>query len=122
MTPRTHLEALRRSVLGAWLACAYALAVLASALSPASATATAMPGQLCSGEMAQPGPGEPADGEGPHCKPCLPLPGLAVLPPVPALAARIATLPLRGTVSFTLAEPRPARNALAQPRAPPVTT
>lgn len=120
MTPRTPLEALRRSVLGAWLACAYALAVLASALSPVPAMATAMPGQLCSGQMAQPAPGEPADGDAPHCKPCLPLPGLAVLPPVPALVARIAVAPSRGTVSFTPAGSRPERNALAQPRAPPV--
>lgn len=72
-SPRNALASLRRSVLGAWLAVAYALAVLASGLAPAPllAASPALTGALlCSGAVA---PGHevpaPAD-EVAHCKGC----------------------------------------------------
>ena len=80
MTARMpFLRGLRRSVLGAWLAVAYALAVLASGLapSPASARGVADGTVLCSGQTlpGQDAP-EPA-GEPAHCKACPANPALA---------------------------------------------
>lgn len=85
------LGRLRRSVLGAWLAVAYALALLAAGLAPAPAVAhDALDGAvLCSG-LTLPGEaaGEPAEvpaGEFLHCKGC-------PLSPVFACPGRLATI------------------------------
>lgn len=65
------LATLRRSMIGAWLACAYALAVVAAGLAPSPAAAwpaeLGAP-QLCSGDAA---PGSETPSEPAHCKGCL---------------------------------------------------
>jgi hypothetical protein len=66
------LAGLRRSLLGAWLSCAYGLAILAGALAPAMAAAHAplRDAVLCSG-LATPGQDAPeTGGEASHCKGC----------------------------------------------------
>ena len=73
MTAETPLlRRLRCSLLGAWLAVAYALAVLVSGLAPSSASAHVLDGTvLCSG-LTLPGPEAPEPaGEPSHCKGCL---------------------------------------------------
>lgn len=83
---------LRRSVLGAWFATAYALSVLALALAPAPSLAAGLPAGilLCSGAPApaDDGAGVPAAplGELGHCKGCPHNPVLAA-PPAPATVA-----------------------------------
>jgi len=73
MTVETpFLRSLRRSALGAWLAVAYALAVLASGLAPSPAFAhSPLDGAwLCSG-LAPPTQGMPEPASEPaHCKGC----------------------------------------------------
>lgn len=85
---RPLLAILRRSALGAWLAVAYALAVLAASLAPAPALAAhpALAGAvLCSGApipdaSEQPSPASPAQ----HCLGCIANSAVAI-PPPPAL-------------------------------------
>ncbi|CAN5183088.1 hypothetical protein BH10PSE8_BH10PSE8_11200 [soil metagenome] len=83
MTVETpFLRGLRRSTLGAWLAVAYALAVLASGLAPSPAIAhSPLDGAwLCSG-LAAPTQGMPEPASEPaHCKGC---------PVNPVLAGRV---------------------------------
>jgi hypothetical protein len=80
------LPHLRRSLLGAWLAVAYALAVLAAGLSPAPAHAALDGVPLCSG-LSAPLPDAPAPaGEASHCKGCPVNPVLAG-PSAPEIAA-----------------------------------
>ncbi|WP_293802343.1 hypothetical protein [uncultured Bosea sp.] len=116
------LDCLRRSGLGAWLATAYALCVLALALAPAPALAT-LSGHdgfvLCSGAPV-PDEGQPLPlGDLTHCKGC-PLNPVLAGPPVEAAPApgRLAT---RLAAPALLAEGLPHRFAagLAQSRAPP---
>ena len=117
------LARLRRSALGAWLAVAYALAVIASGLMPAPAMG--MPAGLdgmvlCSGAAA-PGDETPAPlGEFQHCKGC-PVNPVVAAPPVAS-----APRSLRFATSLTLAPaPQPAPPAeagfgLPRSRAPPL--
>jgi hypothetical protein len=86
------LATMRRSVLGAWLAVAYALAVLAAGLAPQAAMAhPVLDGAwLCSGlaAPASDAPGLPAEAD--HCKACPASPAMAAPPPMqqPTLARR----------------------------------
>jgi hypothetical protein len=115
------LATMRRSVLAAWLAVAYALAVLAAGLAPQAAMAhPVLDGAwLCSG-LAAPAPDAPAlPAEADHCKACPASPAMAAPPPLqqPALARRALPvaleLPLQPGV-------RPATACgLPQSRAPP---
>lgn len=92
LAARNALAGLRRSVLGAWLAAVYALAVLAAALAPAPGFAAGIAGTLlCSGDPA-PGPDLPLPaGEMDHCKGCPLNPVLAgPSSEQPAIAARAA--------------------------------
>jgi hypothetical protein len=113
---------LRRSGLGAWLAAAYALAVLAAGLAPAPALATSfrMAGAvLCSGSP-MPGPDVPAPaGEAAHCKGC-PLNPVLAGPAAeqPAIPAR-ATVPVAASRSLTEGLPRGVVTGLPGSRAPP---
>ncbi|HEV7257591.1 MAG TPA: hypothetical protein VGN82_07395 [Bosea sp. (in: a-proteobacteria)] len=117
---------LRRSALGAWLAVAYALTMLASGLAPAPAAAHGfLDGAiLCSGlplpaqEASTPVP-EPA-GEPTHCKGCPLNPVLASpVPLAPAGIARepVALLAKRPPVERTA--PSPSLR-LPPARAPPI--
>lgn len=87
------LSRLRHSVLGAWLASAYALAVLAAALAPAPAFAhPALEGAvLCSGQPAPDQNAPVAAGGEQHCQGCPANPFVAAPSgPVEPMAARIA--------------------------------
>lgn len=114
------LSGLRRSLLGAWLAVAYAWAVLAAALAPAATAASVLDGTvLCSG-MAMPSPDTPGPAaEGLHCKGC-PLQPLLTAPEAPTAAT-----PMRRAQHLAFAAPTPkglpagSPDGLAQPRAPP---
>lgn len=80
------LSHLRRSLLGAWLAVAYALAVLATGLAPVPAHAAIDGALLCSG-LSLPPPDAPAPaGEAGHCKGC-PVNPVVASPPAPAVVA-----------------------------------
>ncbi|MCR4523183.1 MULTISPECIES: hypothetical protein [Bosea] len=117
------LDCLRRSGLGAWLATAYTLCVLALALAPAPAMA-AFGGSdgvvLCSGAPI-PDEGQPAPlGDLTHCKGC---------PLNPALAGPSAGIvPAPGRLATRLVPPAPLAEGLphrfaaglAQSRAPPL--
>ncbi len=74
------LPHLRRSLLGAWLAVAYALAVLAAGLSPAPAHAALDGAPLCSGLSAPPPDAPAPTGDAGHCKGCPVNPAMAVPP------------------------------------------
>jgi len=122
MTAETHLlRCLRRSMLGAWLAVAYALAVLASGLahSPASAHGLLDGAVLCSGLM-PPGQDMPEPASEPqHCKGCPVNPVLAG--PAQALAialARVSAAAVAGTVHASADAPT-AKPGLPPSRAPP---
>ena len=124
MTVETHqLRSLRRSVLGAWLAVAYALAVLASGLAPSPASAhPALDGaMLCSGTTL-PGQDAPAPaGEPQHCKGCpinpvLAGPGQAV----PFTLARVSVDAVAETI-LTVADAPPTVLGLPPSRAPPAS-
>lgn len=117
---------LRRSALGAWLATAYALAVLAAALTPMAAPFAwaAEPGLvLCSGTAL---PADPSGGgsdlpagEPGHCKACPHHPVLAA-PPTPmagAVLRRLASMPAVTAPGETLPQGRVA--GLPPSRAPP---
>ena len=81
----SSLATMRRSMLGAWLAVAYALAVLAAGLAPQAAMAhPVLEGAwLCSG-LAAPGSDTPAAPvQADHCKGCPASPAMAVPPAVP---------------------------------------
>ncbi|MGO4406541.1 hypothetical protein AB4Z10_20045 [Bosea sp. RAF48] len=116
------LDRLRRSGLGAWLATAYALCVLALALAPAPALAafTARDGAiLCSGAPV-PEEGAPAPASDlAHCKGCPLNPVLAGAPvedtPAPVrLAVRLAS-----PMSLAAGLPHRFATGLARSRAPP---
>lgn len=115
------LAQLRRSVLGAWLAVAYALAVLAAGLAPGAAIAH--PGLdgalLCSG-LATPNPDLPQSGGEPaHCKGCPVNPALAA-PDVPPQAGIVR---IAAALAAALPDPEGisacAACALPPSRAPP---
>ena len=121
MRLRTTLADLRRSGLGAWLACLYGLALLAAALAPQAAHAQPLVAALCSGQSASPA-GDPAGGDDePHCATCLPLPAAALLP----ASVRAAELPSlvaeRVAIPFRSADAGSERYARPQPRAPPAS-
>lgn len=89
---------LRRSILGAWLAVAYALSVLALALAPVPSTASGLPDGilLCSGapvpDNGSSGTPTAPLGELAHCKGCPHNPVLAGPPTVTvSIAARTET-------------------------------
>lgn len=87
---------MRRSMLGAWLAVVYALAVMAGGLAPQAAWAhDVLPGAtLCSGLVAPGSDAPDAQPELIHCKGCLVNPAMDA-PPVadhPALAPRMAVV------------------------------
>ncbi|MGO4738017.1 hypothetical protein AB4099_15825 [Bosea sp. 2KB_26] len=120
------LETLRRSVLGAWLAAVYALAVLAAGLTPASAFAAhpALAGAvLCSGQSVSDTSEvpEPANGVQ-HCIGCPINPALAI-PPVPPqpVGARLAA-PLERSVPILTDATHGAVLGLPQSRAPPIAS
>ncbi|MDR6874249.1 hypothetical protein J2Y55_005282 [Bosea sp. BE125] len=115
------LARLRCSALGAWLAVAYTLAVLAAGLAPSAALAH--PGLdgalLCSG-LSAPGPDAPEPaGELTHCKGCPVNPVIAG--PAPTLHGMIVRLAVRAPAVRTIipAPPRMAAFGLPQSRAPP---
>ncbi len=114
------LPHLRRSLLGAWLAVAYGLAVLAAGLAPAPAHAAIDGAPRCSGLSApQPDAPTPA-GKASHCKGCPVNPVLAA-PPAPGIAALVRrTLPvaLRAATSSGIDAPPAWR--LPPSHAPPV--
>ncbi|CAN7399047.1 hypothetical protein LJR009_003395 [Bosea sp. LjRoot9] len=118
----SQLARLRRSTLGAWLAVAYALAVLAAGLAPSAALAH--PGLdgalLCSG-LSAPGPDAPEPaGELTHCKGCPVNPVIAG--PAPTAQGMIVRLAVQAPAAQTIipAPPRMAAFGLPQSRAPPV--
>jgi hypothetical protein len=119
--PAALMPRLRRSLLGAWLAVAYALAVLAAGLSPQQAFAHQGfdTGPLCSGAAA-PGEDAPAPaGEPIHCKGC-PLGPVADAPPAQqhAIPARIAAPATAAAATTHETAPSP-RRGLPPSRAPP---
>lgn len=122
MTVETPLlRSLRRSSLGAWLAVAHALAILASGLAPSPASAYAQIDRavLCSG-LPTPGPEAPEPlGEFTHCKGCpinpvLAGPGQAV----PFTVARVSVDAVAETI-LAVADAPPAVLGLPPSRAPP---
>ncbi len=127
MTARASmLESLRRSVLGAWLAAAYALAVLAVALAPmpgGQAIGAEFGAVLCSGAplpggSGQDGPAAPL-GEFAHCKGCAHNPIFAVPPAAAAvLAARVAGVAVPQPI-LRESLPQGGVRGLPPPRAPP---
>lgn len=119
------LARLRRSVLGAWLASAYALAVLAATLAPAPALAAhpALDGAvLCSGQPAPDQNAPASDGGQPHCQGCPANPVVAAPPeaqqPSGSRIAMLAAAPQPLAVGL----PRGASLGLPQSRAPPAVT
>ncbi|BCB21795.1 hypothetical protein [Bosea sp. ANAM02] len=116
------LDRLRRSGLGAWLATAYALCVMALALAPAPAMAAFGSSDgvvLCSGAPVPDG-GQPVPrGELTHCKGC-PLNPVLAGPPVDR-APEPGRLAVHLPAPLPVAEGLPHRFAagLAQSRAPP---
>lgn len=115
------LGGLRRSVLGAWLAVIYALAVLASGLapSPASALAPLEGALLCSG-LTPPGPDAPEPtGEPAHCKGCPVNPILAGPGQAAAIAIFRAWLYAASAHLSGFAALPAATLGLPQSRAPP---
>jgi hypothetical protein len=125
-TRASMLERLRRSVLGAWLATAYALAVLAVALSPAPAAHALGLEQgavLCSGAPVPggAGPDKPTAplGEFAHCKGCSHNPVLAP----PPVTVSVAVLRMAGVAAprATAREglPQGVVRGLPPSRAPP---
>ncbi|CAM5773600.1 hypothetical protein [Bosea minatitlanensis] len=116
---------LRRSVLGAWFAMAYALGVLALALAPAPAAALAAPGGLllCSGVPLpdEGGPGAPAQpfGDLAHCKGCPHNPVLAGPPALASLALARTERPVAPSPRLREDRPRLFATGLPPSRAPP---
>lgn len=122
MTSETHLlRCLRHSVLGVWLAVAYALAVLASGLapSPASAHGVLDGAQLCSG-LTPPGQDTPEPtGEPQHCKGCPVNPVLAGRSQDAAITfARASVAAVAGIVYASADAPAP-KPGLPPSHAPP---
>jgi hypothetical protein len=111
---------LRRSLLGAWLAVAYGLAVLAAGLAPAPAHAAIDGAPLCSG-LSAPQPEAPAPaGEASHCKGCPGKPVLAA-PPAPAIAAPVRrALPVAPAAATSSGIVAPPAWRLPPSHAPPV--
>ncbi len=122
MTSETHLlRCLRHSVLGAWLAVAYALAVLASGLAPSPALAHGVLDgtALCSG-LTLPGRDAPEPANEPqHCKGCPVNPVLAgpgQEAPVTLARASIAAVAGTGHPAADAPAPKPG---LPPSQAPP---
>jgi hypothetical protein len=114
------LPHLRRSLLGAWLAVAYGLAVLAAGLAPASAHAALDGTLLCSG-LSAPQPDAPAPaGEASHCKGC-PLNPVLSAPLAPEIAAPARrALPVAPPAATSLGIDAPPAWRLPPSHAPPV--
>lgn len=112
----------RGSIAGAWLAMAYALAVLASALAVPGRAETGPDGAqivLCSGAMLAGDPADDAQGAAGHCQGCPAMPAVG-LPPSPgfvAFAPRVCASERSAQASGVLAHGFPL--GLANPRAPP---
>lgn len=120
----TLLGRLRRSLLGAWLAVGYALAVLAMALAPIPAAQAFGPGAgavLCSGNPV-PGENGPAAplGELAHCKGCAHHPLLAAAPPAAAAMGAPGSRLLALVPAASGSLPQGAVRGLPPSRAPPV--
>lgn len=119
----TAFARLRHSVLGSWLAVAYALAVLAAGLAPMPALAShpdLVGAVLCSGSVV-PGAEQPAPAnEQVHCKGCPVNPVLAGPPAeqLPVIARFTATVAISRPLEQGL--PRGIMIGLPQSRAPPV--
>lgn len=111
-----------RSVLGAWLASAYALAVLAAALAPTPGLAghPALDGAiLCSGEPAPDQHAPASDSDRPHCQGCPANPVVAAPPDALQPAdSRVAVL-VAAPQPLAAGLPRGASLGLPQSRAPP---
>ncbi|MFA6964255.1 hypothetical protein [Bosea sp. (in: a-proteobacteria)] len=123
MTAETHLlRCLRRSVLGAWLAVVYALAVLASALAPSAASAYGLieGAVLCSG-LTPPGQDAPEPASEPqHCKGCPVNPALAGPgQAVPIALTRVPVADIAATIRAAADAPAP-QPGLPPSHAPPV--
>ena len=120
---RPLLAMLRRSVLGAWLAAVYALAVLAAGVAPASAFAThpALAGAvLCSGQSVSDASEVPEPGNGAqHCIDC-PINPVLATPPAPPqpVGVRLAAA-LERSVPILTDAIHGAVLGLPQSRAPP---
>ncbi|RDJ20180.1 hypothetical protein DWF00_27970 [Bosea caraganae] len=114
---------LRRSVLGAWLASAYALAVLAAALAPTPALAahSALDGAvLCSGQPAQDQNAPASDNSQQHCQGCPANPVVAAPPgALQPTDSRVAVL-VAAPQLLAAGLPRVASFGLPQSRAPPI--
>lgn len=124
MTAETPLlRGLRHSVLGAWLAVAYTLAVIASGLapSPASAQSPLDGALLCSG-LTPPGQDAPEPVSNPdHCKGCPVNPVLAGPPQaVPAALVRASVHTVADVLRGSVDAP-PALLGLPPSRAPPAS-
>ncbi|TCR68301.1 hypothetical protein EV560_102128 [Bosea sp. BK604] len=118
------LARLRHSVLGAWLASAYALAVLAAALAPSTAFAAhpALDGAvLCSGQPA-PDQNLPASDAGQqHCQGCPTNPIVAAPPEALQPAGSRIALLVAAPQLLAAGLPRGVLLGLPQSRAPPAT-
>lgn len=118
------LARLRRSALGAWLASAYALAVLAAALAPSPVLAAppALDGAvLCSGQPAPDRDAPASDGGRQHCQGCPANPVVAAPPDVlqPAVS-RVAVL-AAAPQPLAAGLPHGVSLGLPQSRAPPAS-
>lgn len=116
------LARLRRSVLGAWLASAYALAVLAAVLAPAPGFA-AHPGLdgavLCSGQPAPDQNAPASDSAQSHCQGCPANPVVAAPPEALQPTDIRVALYLAVPKLLALGLPRGASLGLPQSRGPP---
>jgi hypothetical protein len=118
----TLLDRLRRSGLGAWLATAYALCVLALALAPAPALAALGSHDgavLCSGQPVPDGDRPAPSGELTHCKGCPLNPVLAGPPLVDGLVPVRLSRRLPSVLPPVAGLPHRFATGLAQSRAPP---
>lgn len=117
------LPRLRRSILGAWLAVFYALAVLASGLAPSPVFAgSPLDGALLCSGLTPPGHDAPEPaGEPTHCKGCPVNPVLAAPAQAPGVAVERASLPAATVDRPSHAEAPPALLGLPPSRAPPAT-
>ncbi len=115
------LASLRGSLAGAWLACAYGLAVLAAALSPGMALGHDIAGNtvFCSG-LSLPSPEVPAPvGDLEHCKGCPANPAPALPPAFSAFTTQRDAAAFVPAIMAAVSRWPAIRPGLPQARAPP---
>jgi hypothetical protein len=116
------LARLRRSVLGAWLASAYALAVLAAGLAPTPVLAAHMAldgAVLCSGQPAPDQNAPASDGGQQHCQGCPANPVVATPPEALQPSSGRAGVLVAAPQPLAAGLPRGVSPGLPQSRAPP---